>query len=137
MTQKLSRIFKVLGAFLALGLFNIQTSPAEEISEDNLVVDFANCMTGCLEYEGRFGCEILCGCTVEHFRSTLNEEQYIALYDELSRDEVSPENRAFLDGIANTCVAEMDEILAEYDLATPPELLSPPEEEGDEEGGGN
>lgn len=131
MIKKTFSFLRFPSAFLAVLFFNLGLAGAENIPEESLIVDYTNCMTGCMEYEGKLGCEILCGCTMERFEEALNKEQYIALYDQISQDEVSPENRAFLDETANMCVAEMDRILAEFNLATPPEEISePPEDEG-------
>ncbi len=139
MTPKNKPIFKTLAVFCAALFFQGAIAAAQEISNDSLLVDYSNCMTGCLDYEGELGCEVLCGCTVERFKSELDQDQYIALFDQLSQNEVSPENRAFLDETANLCVAEMDRLLAEFGLDSPPDLsaLPPPQDEDDAgEGGG-
>ena len=129
-------ISRVLTFFLILLFVSEVHAFAEEIPEEALMVDYTNCMTGCSEFEGPLGCEVLCGCTVERFKVALNEETYNLLQDQLGKDEISPENRAFLDETANLCVAEMDRIMAEFFLDVPEEedlLLPPPLEDDDGE----
>lgn len=128
--SKLSKIF----TFFVILLFTLDVQAfAEEIPEDALMIDYANCMTGCKDFEGQFGCEVLCGCTVERFKTALNEETYALLKDQIAKNEVSEENRDFLDETAFLCVAEMDELKAEYGLEAPPEgdLVLPPPEDDD------
>ena len=130
MTRMTISFIKTLAAFAAVVFLNIGLSSAQNIPEESLIVDYTNCMTGCMDFESKLGCEILCGCTMKRFEEALTEEQYIALYDQISQDEVNPENRAFLDETAQMCVAEMDRLLAEFALDPPPEeLITPPEEE--------
>jgi len=120
---------------LLAAFFIIPAAQAEEIPEDMLLMDYANCMQGCLAVEGRTACEILCGCSVSRFRSELDMEAYDILSREMIRDEVSPENRAFLNETGEICVAEMDRLLAQFALEAPPEAQLPaPEEDDDEEG---
>lgn len=133
MSLKFPLISRVLTLFLILLFVSEVHAFAEEIPEEALMVDYTNCMTGCSEFEGPLGCEILCGCTVERFKVALNEETYNLLQDQLGKNEVSVENRAFLDETAFLCVAEMDELMAEFGLEVPPEgelLLPPPEDDG-------
>ena len=119
-------------AFLPVGVLK-----AQEVPEDELVLAFSNCMTGCSEFEGRFGCEVLCGCTVERFKVELKEEEYLALLDQMNTDTVTPENRAFLDETAFLCVAEMDNLKEQYGIEDPPEPgFLPPPEDDDEDGEG-
>ncbi len=123
--------------FFVVLLFALEAQAfAEDIPEEALIIDYTNCMTGCMEFEGQLACEVLCGCTVERFKTGLNEETYNLLQDELGKGEISLENRIFLDETANICVAEMDQIMAEFMLEIPPEggKLPPPPEEDD---GGN
>lgn len=135
MPLKLPLFSRVLTCFLIL-LFTLEVHAfAAEIPEDALVIDYANCMTGCTEYEGQLGCEVLCGCTMQRFQDALTEEKYLVLKEELANNEVSLENRIFLDETANMCVAEMDRIMAEFFLDIPDQgekILPPPE---DDDGG--
>lgn len=102
---------------------------AGEIPEEMLLMDYANCMQGCLAYEGQTACEILCGCSISRFRSELSPEAYDILAREIIRDEVSPENRAFLDQTGQICVAEMDRIMEQFALEAPPQdQLAPPQD---------
>ena len=105
---------------------------AGEIPEEMLLMDYANCMQGCLAYEGQTACEILCGCSISRFRSELDPEAYDILTREIIRDEVSPENRAFLDQTGQICVAEMDRIMEQFALEAPPQDRLPPPEDGEE-----
>lgn len=123
---------RVLTFFLILLFVSEVHAYAAEIPEDNLMIDYANCMTGCVEYEGQLGCEVLCGCTMQRFQDALTEEKYLVLKEEIANNEVSLENRTFLDETANMCVAEMDRILAEFFLDVPDEgakILPPPEDD--------
>ncbi len=133
MANKRPILSKVFSFFVIL-LFVFEAHAfAEDIPEDALMVDFTNCMTGCSDFEGAFGCEILCGCTVERFKVALNEKTYNILQDQIGKGEITPENRAFLDETANICVAEMDRIMAEFFPEIPEEggRLPPPPEEDD------
>jgi hypothetical protein len=114
-------------------VFYGSAAAAEEIPEEMLLMDYANCMQGCLAYEGQTACEILCGCSMSRFRSELDLEAYDILAREMIRDEVSPENRAFLDQTGQICVAEMDRIMEQFALEAPPEDRLPPPEDGEEE----
>jgi len=121
---------------LVAAFFVITAAEAEEIPEDMLLMDYANCMQGCLGVEGRTACEILCGCSVSRFRSELDFKAYDVLTREMMRNEVSPESRAFLDETGEICVAEMDRLMEQFALETPPEdLLPPPLEDAEDEGG--
>lgn len=127
-----------VSAFFAAGFLGPLPASAQDIPEDMLLVDYANCMKNCLESEGQMTCEVLCGCTMSRFRSELDMDSYSALLEEMNRDEISPDNRAFLDETAQMCVAELDRLMGEMGLEEPEKgtALPPPELE-DEDGEGN
>lgn len=123
----------IIRVTLLAAFFTAPAALAEEIPEEMLLMDYANCMQGCLAYEGQTACEILCGCSMSRFRSELDLEAYDILAREMIRDEVSPENRAFLDQTGQICVAEMDRIMEQFTLEAPPEDRLLPPEDGEEE----
>lgn len=102
-------------------IFYTQAGLAEELTDELLAVDYTECMTGCLEYDGKMQCEILCGCAMEHFQSKFDAASYAALQEEMASDAMSPESRAFLDETAAQCVAELDRLMEEMGLVLPPE----------------
>lgn len=125
--------FPLAGLFRSLlvgFVFSISGAAADEIPEDLLMMDYYQCMEGCLDVSGQTSCEILCGCSMSQFRSNLDAEGYNELLGQMSRDEVTPENRTFLDDTANLCVAELDRLFEESLLDMPEEVL-PSEPEGD------
>ncbi len=103
-------------------VFYGSVAAAEEISEDALIIDYANCMQGCLDVAGQTSCEILCGCSMSRFRAELDQEAYDILSQQMNNNKVDQANRAFLDQTAEMCVAEMDAIMGKP--------LEMPEEEG-------
>lgn len=94
---------------------------AQELTEELLAVDYTNCMTNCLDFSGRLQCEILCGCSMDRFRAELDVPAYASLSEQMAKDELTPESRAFLDETAVICVAEMDRLMEEMGLVMPPE----------------
>jgi len=127
--RKLSRLIRPA---LMAAFFIGPMAVAEEIPEEMLLMDYANCMQGCLEVEGQTACEILCGCSANRFRAELDLDAYNTLMVEMVRDEVSPENRAFLDETGEICVAELDRLMEQYALEEAAETQA--EESNEEEG---
>ena len=118
----LASLFRTM---LVGAVFSVSAAAAEEIPEDLLVMDYFRCMEGCLDVSGQTSCEILCGCSMSRFRAELDLETYTALLEQMSSDEVTPENRTFLDETANMCVAELDRLFEESLLDMPEEVLTP------------
>ena len=131
MTHYKPSISTFFRAALLGAVFSFSSAVAEEIPEDMLVLDYSKCMQGCLTKAGQTSCEVLCGCSVSRFRSNLDLAAYNELLSQMNRDQVTPENRKFLDETALLCVAELD-LLVEESLLEVPALteLPPPEEEG-------
>ena len=131
MTKNKYSLSNLFRATLLGAVFSFSAAVAEEIPEDMLVLDYSKCMQGCLNATGQTSCEVLCGCSMSRFRSNLDLAAYNDLFSQMSRDEVSPENRKCLDETATVCVAELDQLI-EDTLPEIPELseLPPPEDEG-------
>jgi len=98
---------------------------AQEVSDAMLATDYTECMSNCLEFDGRFQCEILCGCAMDRFQSELDVASYEALSEQMAGDTVSPESQAFLDETGAICVAELDRLMEEIGLVMPPEENQP------------
>ena len=113
--KKISRLLRATTLAVLLPA-TVSMAVAEEIPEEMLLMDYANCMQGCLEVEGQTSCEILCGCSASRFRETLDLDAYNVLMVEMVRDDVSAENRAFLDETGEICVAELDRLMEQYAL---------------------
>ncbi len=79
-----------------------------QIPDVYLAVDHRECMTGCVPGYGENTCKPLCDCTVSQFKEKLTFDQYKDLRIQLSRNDILPEMRKFLDETANYCIAEID-----------------------------
>ena len=132
------KIPNIVRSTLLATVFSVPIVMAEEIPEDMLLMDYTDCMQGCLDQAGNTACEILCGCSVNRFRAELDFEAYDLMIREMLKDEVSSENREFLDETGKICVAEMDRLMTEFALEeglveeAPADETSPAEEEEDE-----
>ncbi|NVJ98644.1 MAG: hypothetical protein HWE25_10860 [Alphaproteobacteria bacterium] len=78
------------------------------IPAELLEVDRLRCMQGCEANASAVACKALCDCTVSQFQKRLDMDKYLGLSAQLSRNELSEENRSILDQVANYCVAELD-----------------------------
>ena len=117
-SRKLFRVV-LLGASFYATLFSF-AAWAQEVSDAMLATDYTECMSNCLEFDGRFQCEILCGCSMDRFQSELDVASYAALSEQMIKDELTPESRAFLDETAVMCVAELDRLMEQMGLVMPP-----------------
>jgi len=81
---------------------------AAPIPDDLLEVDLQRCMKGCVPGFGEATCVPLCDCTVREFKKRLDMDKYLNLSVELSKNEISEENRTLLDDIAQMCTAEIE-----------------------------
>lgn len=84
-----------------------------------LAVDHRDCMTGCVPGFGEETCKPLCDCTVSQFKEKLTFDQYKDMRIQISRNELTPEVRAFLDQTAQYCTAELDKMGVEVGEADP------------------
>lgn len=78
------------------------------IPKELLDLDRLRCMQGCEANASTEACTALCNCTVSEFQKRLNMDKYLTLSAQISRNELSVENRTLLDDVANYCVAELD-----------------------------
>lgn len=85
-----------------------QSATDKKIPQELLELDRKRCETGCLEQVGEQVCKMLCDCTISEFQKRLDFDRYLALSAQLSRDEISPENRLLLDVIAKRCTAVVE-----------------------------
>lgn len=95
----------------ALGLALAGTAAAADIPKELLAQDYANCMQGCLAVDEKPVCDILCSCAVQRFGAELDFTAYNLLAAEMARDELSSENRAFLDDTGKVCEGELNRAL--------------------------
>lgn len=95
----------VFGMLFCASVAQAQTKP---VSEDLLALDHRSCMAGCVPGFGEQTCKALCDCTAGEFRKELTFESHLDLRAKLSRNELTPALRAFLDKVANYCTAELD-----------------------------
>ena len=84
-----------------------------------LAVDHRDCMTGCVPGFGEETCKPSCDCTVSQFKEKLTFDQYKDMRIQISRNELTPEVRAFLDQTAQYCTAELDKMGVEVGEADP------------------
>ena len=84
-----------------------------------LAVDHRDCMTGCVPGFGEETCKPLCDCTVREFKEKLTFDQYKDMRIQISRNELTPEVRAFLDQTAQYCTAELDKMNVEVGKTDP------------------
>ncbi len=80
----------------------------QPIPQDMLDLDFQRCMKDCEPGFGAATCKPLCECTVDEFKKRLDFPAYLDLSAQLSRNELSEENRKMLDGIANMCASRLE-----------------------------
>lgn len=103
---------KALKSLTMTGLLTLSCAAfAQEslkIPDVYLAVDHKDCMTGCVPGYGETTCKPLCDCTVNQFKEKLSFDQYKDLRVQLSRNDVLPDMRKFLDETANYCTAEID-----------------------------
>lgn len=83
-----------------------QTDPIPDVY---LAVDHKDCMSGCVPGFGEKTCKPLCDCTVSQFKQKLSFDQYKDMRLQISRNEVLPDMRIFLDDVAKICTAELDQ----------------------------
>ncbi len=95
----------LLGMLVCAPAAKAQTKP---VSEDLLALDHRSCMAGCVPGFGEQTCKALCDCTASEFRKELTFESHLDLRAKLSRNELTPALRGFLDKVANYCTAELD-----------------------------
>ena len=86
-----------------------QSAKDNKIPQELLELDRKRCETGCLEQVGKQVCTMLCECTISEFQKRLDFDKYLELSAQLSREEVSPENRLLLDVIAKRCTAVVEQ----------------------------
>ena len=80
----------------------------QAIPQDMLDLDYQRCMKDCEPGFGAATCKPLCQCTVDEFKKRLDFPAYLDLSAQLSRNELSDENRNMLDGIANMCASRLE-----------------------------
>lgn len=97
-------------AFLIMLCATTVAAQNKSVPEDLLALDHQRCMNGCIPGFGEDTCKPLCDCTVGEFRKQLTFEEYLDMSVQLSRNEVAPGMREFLDKVANFCTAELDRL---------------------------
>ncbi|MFC4347593.1 hypothetical protein ACFO5Q_07015 [Kordiimonas lipolytica] len=99
------RLVSAALVFMAGGAVHAQST---EIPQELLDLDRQRCLSECVPGFGEETCKPLCECTVTEFKKRLDFSRYLELSAQLSRNELSPENRTFLDTVAQYCTAELD-----------------------------
>lgn len=95
----------VVAIFTAALSVAAQSNP---IPADMLALDHQRCMQGCVPGYGEATCKPLCDCTVTEFKKTMSFDEYLDMSVQLSRNEISPALREYLDKVANYCAAELE-----------------------------
>ena len=106
--QYLRAIYRVSTVTLFMVASGTVLAQSAQIPQDLLDLDHQRCMKDCTPGFGEVTCKPLCSCTVTEFKKRLDFSKYLDLSAQLSKDELSPQNRALLDNIANFCAAELD-----------------------------
>lgn len=81
---------------------------SSQIPQDLLDLDFQRCVNDCVPGFGEATCKPLCECTVGEFKKRLDFDGYLELSVQLSRGEITPQNRTLLDDIAQMCTAKIE-----------------------------
>ena len=103
--MRFTKLVAVMGVVLASGAAMAQS---QQIPQDMLDLDYQRCMKDCEPGFGAETCKPLCECTVGEFKKRLDFAAYLDLSAQLSRNELSDENRKMLDGIANMCASKLE-----------------------------
>ncbi|WP_155860031.1 hypothetical protein [Kordiimonas gwangyangensis] len=103
--MRLRKMVAAAGLVLMGGAAFAQNQP---IPQDMLDLDYQRCMKDCEPGFGAATCKPLCECTVGEFKKRLDFPSYLELSAQLSRNELTEENRNMLDGIANMCTAKLE-----------------------------
>lgn len=103
--MRFKKLVAMTSLVLASGAALAQNQP---IPQDMLDLDFQRCMTDCEPGFGAETCKPLCECTVGEFKKRLDFPAYLELSAQLSRNELSDENRKMLDGIAGMCTSQLE-----------------------------
>lgn len=104
-TRRLLAIFLMITGF-AFGA--IAQSAQTTIPPEFLELDHQRCMNGCVPGFGEKTCKPLCDCTITEFKNKMSYETYLDLSVQLSKSELSPDMRIFLDDVAKFCTAEVE-----------------------------
>ncbi|UTW57855.1 hypothetical protein KFE96_13610 [Kordiimonas sp. SCSIO 12603] len=102
-----------------------QSAKDSKIPQELLELDRKRCETGCLEQVGEQVCKMLCECTISEFQKRLDFDKYLELSAQLSREEISPENRLLLDVIAKRCTAVVEKSGIQIEQSPPKEADQP------------
>lgn len=119
----MTKVRKV-SSFISLAVlvsFASGSAVADDIRRDMLARDHEKCVLGCLMSNDAAVCEVLCDCTVTKF-SELEFEDHVRLQIELDSGRVTDAHRAWLDGAALACAAEVD---ARFPELVPQEKVEP------------
>lgn len=104
----MKRNVRLVSAAMVFFAGSAAQAQSAEIPADLLDLDRQRCLSECVPGYGEATCKPLCECTVTEFKKRLDFSRYLDLSAQLSRNELSPENRTFLDEVANYCTAELD-----------------------------
>ena len=104
----MTRLAKTISVLFSVLMGGAVLAQQSAIPQDLLDLDFQRCMRSCEPAFGATTCKPLCDCTVDEFKKRLDFANYLDLSAQISRNEVSDQNRTFLDTVANYCVAELD-----------------------------
>ncbi|SDE17965.1 hypothetical protein [Kordiimonas lacus] len=104
----MKRNLRLVSAAMTLFMTGAVQAQSTEIPQELLDLDRQRCLTECVPGFGEETCKPLCDCTVSEFKKRLDFSRYLELSAQLSRNELNPENRTFLDVVAQYCTAELD-----------------------------
>jgi hypothetical protein len=100
---------------LRIALFGLYTlgggaalAQSSQIPQEMLDLDNQRCVSDCVPAYGETTCKPLCSCMIGEYKKRLDFDTYLTLSVQLAKNEISPENRVLLDGIAKVCTAQID-----------------------------
>ncbi|WP_262691179.1 hypothetical protein [Kordiimonas aestuarii] len=102
------RFLSIAVAAVSLVAGSAAFAQQKDIPQDLLDLDYQRCMKDCEPGFGAATCKPLCECTVAEFNKRLDFSAYLDLSAQLSRNELSPNNRELLDGVANYCASQLE-----------------------------
>jgi len=104
----LKRNLRLVSAAMVFFIGGAVHAQSTEIPQELLDLDRQRCLSECVPGFGEETCKPLCDCTVSEFKKRLDFSRYLELSAQLSRNELTPANRTFLDTVAQYCTAELD-----------------------------
>jgi len=119
-SQPVKRIIRNLLVLLYAAGGSAAFAQSAQIPQELLELDNQRCFQGCKPNASEAACKILCDCAVGEYKKRLDIDAYLKLTAQMSREEVTLENRQLLDNIAQMCVEKIREAGVDVDKPTDP-----------------